>query len=113
MSPTSRAARTGAHPQRDRGMGPLPTDSRGARPDSAAITVPRPLKDAEWTPREPWIDVRATHGSEDAGGASAVAQWQGPAGRPGFRWQDPGRSGHTLPRRRIGRRQIRRRGPGL
>jgi hypothetical protein len=97
MSPTSRAARTGAHPQRDRGMGPLPTDSRGARPDSAAISVPRPLKDAEWTPREPWIDVRAAHGSEDAGGASAVAQWQGPAGRPGFRWQDPGRTGQLSP----------------
>jgi hypothetical protein len=94
MSPTSRAARTGAPPQRYRGMGPLPTVSRGARPDSAANSVPRPLKVAEWTPREPRIDVRVTHGSEDPGGASAVAQWQGPAGRPGFRWQDPGRTGH-------------------
>ena len=97
MSPTSRAARTGAHPQRNRGTGPLPTVSRGARPDSAAISVPRPLKDAEWTPREPWSDLRATHGSEDGGGASAVAQWQGPAGTPGFRWQDPGWSGHLSP----------------
>jgi hypothetical protein len=97
MSPTSRAATTGAPPQRNRGMGPLPTVSRGARPDSAAIPVPRPLTDAEWTPREPWIPVRATQGSEDAGGASAVAQWQGPAGRPGFRWQDPGWSGHIAP----------------
>jgi hypothetical protein len=97
MSPTSRAARTGAPPQRYRGMGPLATVSRGARPDSATVTVPRPLTAVEWTPREPWIDVRATHGSEDAGGASAVAQWQGPAGRPGFRWQDPGRSGQPSP----------------
>jgi hypothetical protein len=92
MSPTSRAAETGAHPQRDRGMGPLPTDSRGARPDSAAIPVPRPSKGVEWTPREPWTDVRAAHG-----GASAVAQWQGPAGKPGFRWQDPGWTGQLAP----------------
>jgi hypothetical protein len=97
MSPTSRAARTGAPPQRYRGMGPLPTDSRGARSDSAAISVPRPLTAAEWTPREPWTYVRVTHGSEDAGGASAVAQWQGPAGRPGFRWQDPGWTGQLSP----------------
>ena len=97
MSPTSRAARTGAPPQRYRGMGPLTTDSRGARPDSATISVPRPLTGVEWTPREPWTDVRATHGSEDAGGASAVAQWQGPAGRPGFRWQDPGWTGQLAP----------------
>ena len=98
MSPTTRAARTDALPRRDRGTGPLPTDSRGARLHVTAIPVPRPAAVVR-TPRESWTDLRATHGSEDAGGASPEAPWQGPAGTPGFRWQDPGMARATSPNR--------------
>jgi len=96
VSPTSRARTTVASP-RVRGTGdPLPLDSRGARRGSAAVTVPR-LYAAQVAgdpqvvraSRESRI-VRAAPGSEDAGGASPEAQWQGPAGTLGFRWQDPG-----------------------
>ena len=103
MSPTSCARTTVASP-RARGTGdPLPLDSRGARCGAAATTVPRlyvadvaddPL--IVRAPRESRI-VRAARGSEDAGGASPEAQWQGPAGTSGFRWQDPGADRATRP----------------
>ena len=96
MSPAPRAAMTEALPRCDRGTGPLPKDSRGVRLQVATIPVPRPAV-AFRTPRESWINLRATHGSEDAGGASPEALWQGPAGTPGFRWQDPGKARATSP----------------
>jgi hypothetical protein len=103
MSPTSCAGTTVASP-RARGTGdPLPLDSRGARRVAGVGTVPRlytargagdPL--VVRAPRESRI-VRAARGSEDAGGASPEAQWQGPAGTSGFRWQDPGADRATRP----------------
>jgi hypothetical protein len=101
MSPTTRAALMEAFPQRGLGTGPLTMDSRGVRPDPVAIPVPRPRTAAVTgdhhlfaqaiarPPRESWTCLRAALGSEDAGGASPEAQWQGSAGTSGFRWQDP------------------------
>jgi hypothetical protein len=108
MSPTSRA-RTDASP---RGLGtgdPLPLDSRGARRGVTATAVPRlhaacvpddhgPLeRSIVRASRESRLNVRATPGSEDAGGASPEAPWQGPAGTLGFRWQDPSPDRATRP----------------
>jgi hypothetical protein len=108
MSPTSRA-RADASP-RVRGAGdPLPLDSRGARRGVTVAAVPRlyaacvtddhgPLeRSIVRAPRESRFIVRATTGSEDAGGASPEAPWQGLAGTPGFRWQDPGPDRATRP----------------
>jgi hypothetical protein len=97
MSPTTRAALKEAFPQRGRGTGPLTMDSRGVRSDPVAIPVPRPRTAAvsgdhdliARSPRESWTCLRAARGSEDAGGASPEAQWQGSAGTSGFRWQGP------------------------
>ena len=98
MSPTSRAATNGStSPARPRHGSPPHGLARRPAPTSAAISVPRPRRPPSRTPRESWIDLRATHGSEDAGGASPEAQWQGPAGTPGFRWQDPGKARATSP----------------
>ena len=123
MSPASRAATTEAPTQRDRGTGPLHTDSRGVPSDRAAFPVPRPRPAAGTgdhglfaqavarTPRGSRTDLRATHGSEDACGASPEAQWQGRAGMPGFPWQDPGPDRAITPGRGLEASWPRIRGP--
>jgi hypothetical protein len=108
MSPTSRASRLDVSPH-VRGTGsPLP-DSRGVRRGIGSVTVPRPYgasvaddrdpleRSVVRSPRESRNPLRVTPGSEDAGGASPEAQWQGPAGTVEVRWQDLGPDRATRP----------------